>query len=821
MKKTFTCLLLILFISIVRYTYAQTKISSLQGKITNENYVAAEAATIVLMRYRDSASIQTTLSDKNGVFAFNNIKADKYLLQVTKTGYHKIISGPYVVSADRIIVIDSIKMQVATINLNEVVVTDKRKYYEVKPDKTILNLDRNILAAGSTVFNILNTAPGVKVSGNGDIFLRAGQRAGVFINGKQVRLEGDDLTSYLQSLPTADVDQVELIQNPSAKYDASGAGGIINIILKKGKNIGFNGNLTTNADYGTFGKGGATFNGNYRSKKLNVFGGFGYKYVKTDHTINNLRNVDATDFTTFDTHYYSTQRTPSIDYRLGTDYFINATNTIGFLIKGADENTKLNKQTNTYMAVNGAADSTITTLSNLKRKREFINYNINYAGTLGHTKQTLSADADLSILNRHNEEDIISRAYPTSTSNKPILAQIAPVYNNDTLHNSAPTRIINESIKVDYSTPIGKTGKLEAGLKASYVKSDNTQTFAELVNNIYEPVPLFTNEFTYTEKKSAAYINYKGTGNKFSYTLGLRVEHLVSDANTPTLLRNVKLDTVAFYPAVQLNYNISGSQQLSFIYNHRTAQPPYESLNPIVSYQDNYNYRSGNPYLRPAFVDHFQFSYTGKERYLISLSATTTKDFFDYSYFAQNDDAKVLVTTKRNLKRVNNFGIKLALPLQLTKWWDINFNPDFSYYQFIDYQGFLNKWSKDLILDLDQDFKISKTIAATLNTHYESSVFYGLSYNKPVFVMNPGISKRVLNKAATINLSVSDLLNTAKDRYQTMYRNLEITSYDKKETRIVHLSFVYNFGKRTVKGARKHTTGNGDEVKRMAGGGGY
>lgn len=819
MKKTSTFLLLIFFASIVRYTYAQTKISALQGKITNENYIGAEAATIILLRYRDSVHVQTTISDKNGFFAFNNVKPDKYLLQITKTGYYKILSGPYAVNTGHILIIDSIKMQPASVSLSEVVITEKRKYYEVKPDKTTLNLDRSILAAGSSMLNILSTAPGVKVNSSGDIFLRAGQRAGIFVNGKQVRLEGDDLTSYLQSLPTADVDQVELIQNPSAKYDASGGGGIINIILKKGKNIGFNGNLTTNADYGNFGKGGATFNGNYRSQKLNIFGGFGYKYVKTDHTISNLRNVDATDITTFDTHYYSTQRTPGVDYRLGTDYLINPTNTIGFLIKGSDESTKLNKQTNTYMAVNGEADSTISTLSNLKRKRDFINYNINYAGTLGHTKQTLSADADLSILNRHSEEDIISRAYPTLTSNKPVLAQSVPVYNNDTLHNSAPTRIINESVKVDYSTPIGKTGKLEAGLKASYVKSDNTQTFAELVNNISEPVPLFTSEFNYTEKKSAAYVNYSGTTNKFNYTLGLRVEHLVSDANTPTLSRNAKLDTVTFFPAVQLNYNLSDSQQLSFIYNHRTAQPAYENLNPIVSYQDNYNYRSGNAYLRPAYIDHFQLSYAAQSKYLISLSATTTRDFFDFSYFEQDDNNKVLVTTKRNLKRVNNFGIKLSLPQQLTKWWDINFNPDFSYYQFKDYQGFLNKWSKDLILDLDQDFKISKTMSATLNTHYESSVFYGLSYNKPVFIMNPGISKKILNRAASINLSVSDIFNTNRDRYQTMYKNLDITSYDKKETRIIHLSFVYNFGKRTVKGARKHTTGNGEEVRRMSGGG--
>jgi iron complex outermembrane receptor protein len=820
MKKTYTCLLLLFIICYTHHTYAQNKISGLQGKIINENYAAAEAATIALIRFRDSSNISSTVSGKNGVFEFNGIKPDKYLLQITKVGYHKMISGPYLVSTGRTIVIDSIRLQLAEVNLKEVVITDKRKYYDVRPDKTVLNLDRSILATGTSVLNILNTAPGVKVNSAGDIFLRAGQRAAIFVNGKQVRLEGDDLSSYLQTLPTADVEQIELIQNPSAKYDASGSGGIINVILKKGKNVGFNGSIITNAEYGTFGKGGASFNGNYRTQKLNIFGGLGYRYAKTDHTIDNLRNVDEADITTFNTHYYNTQRTPSYDYRLGTDYFIDATHTIGFLIKGSHETSRFDKQTNTYMSVNGVSDSTITTLSNLKRTRENINYNLNYAGALGHTKQTLSADADLSILNRNANENIVSTSYPAINAG----AMTIPAFSNDTLRNIAPTRIVNESIKVDYSNPITKNSRLDAGIKASYLKSDNTQTFDALTNNQYVPVPLLTSRFYYTEKKGAVYANYSGTLNKFNYNVGLRAERTISDANTPTAttvaLTEVKRDFTNLFPSVRLTYNMANSQQLTFNYNRRIDPPAYESLNPTISYQDNYNFRVGNAYLRPEYTNYFELAYTGTSRYKVSMYASTTSDFFDYSYFYQNDASKILVTTKLNLKRESNYGVKLDLPLQITKCWNINFNPDFSYFHFKDYAGALDKWTKDLVLDLNQDFAISKTISATLYSHYESSTFYGLYSNRPVFYATPGVSMQVLHKAGTLSFTYNDIFNTLRDKSNTMYQNLDISTYDKRETRIARLSFVYNFGKRTVKGARKHTVGNSDEVKRMSGGGG-
>ncbi|OKS87741.1 outer membrane beta-barrel family protein [Mucilaginibacter polytrichastri] len=812
MKKTFTFLLLLILASIVYHTYAQTKISGLQGKIINEKDAVAEAATILLRRFRDSAMVQSTISNNNGVFEFNGVKPDKYILQVTKTGYHKMVSGPYLVTAGRIIIIDPIKLQIAEVSLREVVITDKRKYYEVRPDKTVLNVDRSILASGSTVFNILSTSPGVKVNGSGDIFLRAGLRATIFVNGKQIRLEGDDLTAYLQTLATADVEQIELIQNPTAKYDATGSGGIINVILKRGKNVGFNGNITTNADYGTFGKAGASFNGNYRTEKINVFGGFGYKYVKTDHTINNLRNVNAADVTTFDTYYYNTQRTPSFNYTLGTDYAINATHTIGFLIKGSHETNRFDKATNSYMYFKGVGDTTITTLSNLKRSRENINYNINYAGTLGHTKQTLSADADLSILNRHSYEDIISSTYPTAAVNSS-----PSVYNNDTLRNVAPTRIINESVKVDYSNPITKNSRLEAGVKASYVKSDNTQTFNVLVNNIFQPVNILTNQFFYTEKKGAAYVNYAGTSNKFSYNAGLRLERTISDANTQTVGVDIKRTFTKLFPSVRLTYNLDQAQQLTFIYNRRIDPPAYENLNTTISYQDNYNYRTGNAYLKPQYTDNFELAYKGKSNYRITVHALTVADFFDFSYFLQSNTSNILVTTKRNLKRVNNYGAKLDLPLRPAKWWDINFNPDFSYYQFKDYSGNLNKWSKDLILDLSQNFELTKTISATLYTHYESDVFYGISDNKPVFYATPGIRKQLFNKAGSISFTCSDIFNTLRDRTTTTYRNLDISTYDKKESRIARLTFVYNFGKHTVKAARKHAVGNNEELKRMSG----
>lgn len=812
MKKICFCTFLLLLTGIIKHSYAQSS-GILQGTIVDQNLTAAEAATVVLL-LRDSSLYRTGITNKKGWYLFADLKPQEYIIQVTKPGYRQYHSHPYHITEDKPVIADTIRLSPFSVTLNEVAITDKRRYIDVRPDKTILNLDRSIWAAGTSAMEVLATAPGIKTDNTGRIIMRGGQSAGIMVNGKMIKLGDEDLATYLQSIQSANIDQIELIQNPSAKYGAEGNGGLVNIILKKGKNLGFNGTAAVSGGTGRYQQYNASFTGNYRSKKFNVFGNAGYQYKNPDHTINQLRNVKYNDtLSSLDTRYHNTLRNPVFNFGIGTDYFIDSAHTVGFLIKGNHDESRFNKNTHTNLVKNGINDSVFTTLSDLKRTINNINYNLNYSGRLGHTKQTLSADADLYLYKRNNDEQIRSIGLP---SPKTILNDKSLLQNtNDSINNTAPTRYTNSTIKIDYINPISSSARLEAGIKGSYINNKNSQDFDVLTNTGYEPDPLLTSRFTYKEKTESAYASYIKTGTLLSYTLGLNVVHTSSNALTYTDGHEVDRDYTQLFPAVELGYKTSKQNLFSFNYNRSFELPQMESLNPIVMYQDNYNYRIGNSYLKPAYSNNFQLAYTLKDKYIFALYTQTTSNFWHFTYFRQADSTKTLITTNRNIDKVNNYGVRLNIPFDVTKWWNINFNADLSYYQFKDNSIGLNKGAKDFIFKLNQDFSFTQTLTATLQGFYESPTYYGLYSTRPTYYLNAAISKQLFDHTASLTLSANDIFNTDKYRYLVTFSDLDISGYDKRATQIVRLSFTYRFGKKTVKAARRHLNGNDDEQRRM------
>lgn len=808
MKENFACFLLsVLFIAI--YTTASAQNPSLKGKVYDENGNGADAVTISVLKAADSTLVRSIISNKEGDYQFINIKPGNYLILFSQMGYHKLIRGPFQTSAEKTTVIDAVKMQVQGKTLGEVIVRDRKRYVEVRPDKTVLNVDRNILATGTSILNVLGNAPGVKITSGGDVMLRSGQKALILINGKQVKLEGPDMAAFLQNFQSSDVDQIELIPNPSAKYDAGSAGGVINIILKKGNNYGFNGTSTTTAGIGRFGKAGTALTGNYRTNKINIFGSTGYSYNKTFHDITFDRSINDLQHSTFATRYYNTQKTPKLDYRIGADYFIDSMNTIGFLVFGSSNVSMFDRQTNTLLSRAGVLDSTLNTLSNLKRYTSNTEWNLNYAGILGK-HQTLTADLDVATNYRRVYETLI----PSQVANGPGTAIVPPKITNDTLTNTAPTRITNQAFKIDYTNLISKANKFDAGIKGSHVNTDNFQYFYLIQNNIRMPYAGLTSHFQYKENTGAAYINFTHTGRIFSYNAGLRFETISSDANEISVNNNIKRNYNNLYPSLRAVYNLKNSQ-LIFEYNRRITPLDYSIVNPIVTYLDAYNYRAGNSYLQPQYTNHFQLTYYKKSLFKVYLYADYVSNFFNgFTYFTQDDASKILTSTKTNFKSYNTKGINLDLPLNLSKWWNINLNADISYQRVRDYQGFIDKGTQDIILYLNHDFTINKIFSASLLSKYESPTFYGISSYRPFFTTSAGINAQ-LNKEASLSFNVGDIFNTDRDRYAIDYANLNIQGYDKRESQILRLNFVYRFGKNTVKGERKHRTSNEEEIRRM------
>ncbi len=807
MKVSFNRFLLsVLFAAI--YTNANAQLLSLKGKVFDENNAAADAVTISILKYSDSSLVRSVISDKTGEYRFLNIKPGNYLVLFSQIGYHKVFKGPFQIAADRTTIVDAVKMAVQGRTLGEVVVTDRKRYIDVRPDKTVLNVDRNILATGTSVLNVLGNAPGVKINSGGDVLLRSGQKALVMVNGKQIKLEGPDLASFLQNFQSADVEQIELIPNPSAKYDAGSAGGVVNIILKKGSNYGFNGTSTTMVGYGKFGKASKNITGNYRTNKLNIFGAAGYGYDETSHAITTDRQINDPRQSSFETRYYNTQKTPRLNYRIGADFFIDSLNTIGFLVYGSAFVSRFDRQTDTRLFRNNILDSTLSTISNLKRYTSTTEWNINYAGIIAH-HQTLSADVDIATNFRRvyetlNTEQMASGFFP-ATAMPPLASSV--------LNNTAPTRNINPAFKIDYLNIISKTFRLEAGIKGSRVNTDNFQYFNVLQNNILIPYADLSSHFLYKENAGAAYVNISQTIGKFSYNAGLRFEAISSDANEVSVNQGVKRTYDNLYPSLQAIYKLKTSQ-LIFEYNRRPTLLNYAIVNPIVTYLDAYNYVAGNPYLQPQYTSHYQLTYFKPSVLKAYLYAEYVSNFFNFAYFTQNDATKVLTSTRTNFRSYNTKGVNIDVPAKLANWWNIDFNADVSYQRVRDYNNLIDKGTQDIVLSLDHDFAINKVFTANIHSRFESATFYGISALRPVFSTSTGISARI-SRVSSITFSASDIFNTDRDRYNINFANLNIMSVDKKETQVFKLTYVARFGKRSVKAQRKHSNSNEDEIKRM------
>jgi outer membrane receptor protein involved in Fe transport len=779
-----------------------------------ESNEAAEAATIVLLKAADSSIVRSSLADRSGAYIFTGIKADSYLLLATSIGCSKVYSGPYQVADGQNTIAENIILKLVNSQLQEVNVVARRPYIEVKPGKVVLNVQNSVIAEGNSVYDVLRQSPGVHVNNGNDILSIVGrQPALVTIDGKPTNLSNDDLVNLLRSMQSSNIDQVEMITSASAKYDAS-SGGIINIIQKKGTNIGTNGSVSAGFGYGKYYKSRAGIIFNNRTARLNVFGNYSLDDNKTSRYINTNRNINYDNIlSNYNVGYNNTQHSYNHNFRLGADYSLSPKQTIGFLVSGIIREDDFLKDNNLKISNQNRLDSVIIAKSTLDRGSSFLNYNINYDGALDKSGKNLSADVDYSTYTRHSNEYINNNFYnPVGTKYRDSLQ----------LQNLSPSNIHIWTAKVDYINPLSKTSRLEAGLKYNNVKSDNNLIFGPLVNQTYRADPNYTNRFIYTEIVSAAYLNYMNKVGKFDITAGIRAEKTNSTGSsigigtTPAITNENNYFNL--FPQAQLNYQLSKNNTLNLSYNRGVHRPDYQDINPFLYYTDLYDYVSGNPNLKPEYTNSIQLSHTYKETFITTLYYNVTNDAYDFPIYEQNDSSKVNITIRKNFGRIYVYGATFYAPVQFYSWWNASFNLDASYQRYTAYavNGYFNKGMQDIIFNTTQNFTLSSTILAEVSGRYESPTLYGVNELKQSYTVNAGISKQVLKKRGSLKLNVIDVFNSDRERYHILYQNIDLMGINKRETRRVMLNFTYRFGKTSVKSATKHNTG-GDEEQRRTG----
>lgn len=794
--------------------YAQPSKPSarVSGALVDEKGKPMDYATVSLLNARDSSVVKGALSNEAGAYAFDHINNGSYIVKATVVGYEKVTSKVFTVNDASAVTVPDLKMQPASHTLNTVTVTSTKPLIEHKIDRTVMNVENSVLAAGNTALEILERAPGVTVDKDDNISIKGKQGVTVMINDKLTYLSSTQLATLLRSTDGTTIQSIEIITNPSAKYDAAGNSGIINIKLKKNRQTGTNGSVTLGAAYGATFKDNGTLTLNHKEGKLNVFGSFSHDDRKREHNLEIKRIV--TDSTGAKTYFNQFSSIPNENhnnsYRLGADYDVTSKNTIGFLVNGYFNHELDDNMNKTYIGTQpNTINSYQTTASQIRQTYKNFAVNLNDKYQIDTAGQEISVDLDYSKFNNNSNSQYNTYFYQPDGS-----SMMPPLF----LRNQTPSVITIRTAKVDYTYPINKTLKLETGFKLSGVKTDNNLQAQKQVNGSYVNDTTLTNRFIYDEKVDAVYANLSQNYKNFSIQTGLRMEHTISTGDLVTNNTVVKRSYTDFFPSIFINRTLNDKNELGLSYSRRIDRPGYGDLNPFVYYLDQYTYEKGNSFLNPQYTNNFEFNYTYNKSITLTLGYSHTTDAIT-QILLTDPASKATFQTNLNLQTQDGYNVNLYAPYTISKWWTGNVNVTGFYLKFKSDSllgGSLNNGKAAYQARTTQTFVIAKGYKAELSTYYNSALTYGIFNIKPQYATDAGISHSFADKKANIKLSVSDIFNTRRNDVTSYYQTNNLDIKQKNESRVTRLTFTYNFGNNKIK-MRQHQSGADEEKGRVKG----
>jgi iron complex outermembrane receptor protein len=783
------------------------------GTVLDDKGAAMPYASVGLLKAKDSSLVKGAITNETGKYKFDRVNQGNYIVSVTAMGYAKANSKVINISPDATETnIPAIKLGSSSKTLKEVNITAAKPLIERKLDRTVMNVENSVLAAGNSAMDILERAPGVSIDKDDNISLKGKQGVTVMINDKLTYLSAAQLATLLRSTDGTTIQSIEIITNPSAKYDAAGNSGIINIKLKKNKQTGTNGSVTLGAGYGNSGKDNSSLSLNHKEGKLSVFGTFSHADYKRTHQLDIKRIV--TDSTGAKTYFNQFSSLPGVhhdnSYRLGADYELTSKNTIGFLVNGYFNNENDDNNNTTYIGTQpNVTNSYQNTISQIAQTYKNFALNLNDKFQIDTSGQELSVDLDYSKFNNNSNAQYNTYFFQPDGS-----SMLPPVF----LRNQTPSVITIHTAKADYTYPINKILKLETGVKFSSVKTDNNLQAQQQANGSYVNDTTLTNRFVYDEKIDAGYVNFSQTYKNTSIQTGLRAEYTSSTGDLVTTNQVVSRHYIDFFPSVFINHTINDKNEIGISYSRRIDRPGYDDLNPFVYYLDQYTYQKGNPFLNPQYTNNFELDYTFNKTINVSLGYSRTSDAIT-QILLTDPVSKATFETNLNLQTQSSYNINVNSPYTITKWWTGNINADAFYLGFKSDSllgATLNNGQWAYQIKATQTFQIAKNYKAELMSDYQSALTYGIFYVKQRYSNDVGISHSFSDKKANIKFSVSDIFNTLRNDVTSHYQANDLDIRQKNETRIARLTFTYNFGNNKIK-ANQHQSGDDDLKGRVKG----
>jgi len=760
-------------------------------------------ASISLQNIKDS-TISRTVTKDNGSFSFNAITNGQYTLTVSYVGYEAYTVGVKIADHTINTLLDTIALDHADKNLNQVIVTGKKPFVEFNPNQITLNVAQSPIATNGSAYEVIKRAPGVTENFNGLTF--RGKTTLVLINGRQTYLTGAELKQMLMDMPATDIDKVQIIPNPSAKYDAD-AQSVIDIKLLKNNSYGVNGVFT-----GAIGAGeDLRYNGglslNYRKNRINVYGNYNYEHNQQHFNIQSDRMITPTD-QIMENNQEERIRYNN-DYKLGADYTINKNSTTGVLFTGYTNYRSRNSTDNiTLSHAAPFVDSFSTVTMGGHAVFSTASVNVYYKTTFDTLGKTLTLNADYFNYNKKWSDNYLT-SYATIDN-----IEYQPTY---ALRDSSPGNNNVYSFAVDYTNPFKKYGRIDAGLKTTYTATDNNVLWQYQNGANWLVDTSLTNHFVYNENINAAYISYDRTIEKYELTIGVRGEGTVTRSNLITTNQVHDSSYFGLFPNLRLQFTKNQNNVFSIGYHRSIQRPDFDMINPFIVYISEYSFFAGNPYLRPQLVNNFSLTYTYKKSLNLAVN---------YSH-ATNAIAAIVVTGANNSVGVISGNISTQSTASFSanwggdiyKFWNVNISSEADYIAYSeDYEkGVLNNSNIGWVYQgqLQNTFKFSKSWAAEIGTYYHSTIPYGFYQIKPSFRMDAGIQKIILHENGKLALSLIDIFNTESINYSTNFMGINETVDYKSESRFVKLQFTYKFGNKNVKQAAARASAIADINKRM------
>lgn len=769
---------------------AAKEVAQVSGQISDEKGSALPYANVALVEAETGILLTGAVTNEQGKFLIESVRSAKVQLVVSSIGYETYKTEVFEIKPGMLKDMGVLKVKEEVGTLNEVTIRANKPEIIIEADKTTVNIEGTIMAEGNTALDVIGRSPGVYVDQDGKINLNGRAGVTVMINDRQTYMSADDLANFLRAMPAENIKSLEIINNPTSRFDAEGAAGVINIKLKKNNIDGLFGNIQVGSQYNGLYAPISGLTVNMKKGKWTNNASLNYNEYAMYNDLNINRNFTLPEgLSRFSQESRITTRNKNLFLNAGSDYEINKNHSVGINIQASQTNGSDDNSSKTTIANPGTQVlDYIGSINDNDAKRERLFANVHYIGILDSLGTKITTDFDYTVMRSDGNSLLTNRYWADDQEAQASMDRILNLNHMDYTIFTA---------KADFIKPLGKGRVFESGLKGSWVQSDNNLDLSRAIEEQQFVTDPNSNRFIYNEQVLAAYASYKSKlTDKISFQGGLRAEYSDIKGNSVTLNQLNEQKYLDFFPSMFVQQQVSKNYQIIYNANRRITRPNYRLLNPFIYYIDPLTTEEGNPNLRPQYSNNFEMNHVVKGAYQFTLGYSQTNDVFQ-QIFAQDEETRTTSTFTDNLDKSQNVNFRAIVPVEITKWWNTSNMVQANYFKWNSVIG-------DALLDVSQVSYMLRTqhnlilpagLKFELVGMYLGPQLWGQAMLKSFGWVDAGVTKSFSKDKLTLTVNGTDLFRSQVIRAEVQFDQIDTNFRQYRSTQGLRVTLRYKFAK--------------------------